>query len=117
MSYVIGVDYGSLSCRGVIADVCDGRIVAEAEFSYPHGVMMQTHPDGTPLQGEFCLQHPGDYTDALFSIIPALLQKSGVEKERIAGLGVDFTTSTVLPVNASFHPLCLLPEWEKRPHA
>lgn len=112
----IGLDYGSLSARGVLADG-QGRMLAEAEFPYPHGVMMGALPDGTALQGEFCLQHPGDYTAALFSIIPALLQKSGVPKERIAGLGVDFTTSTILPVDSSFCPLCLLPEWEKRPHA
>ena len=34
--YTIGVDYGSLSARGVLVRVRDGEIAAEAEFAAPN---------------------------------------------------------------------------------
>ena len=115
MSYVIGVDYGSLSCRGVIADVCDRHIVAEAEFPYPHGILTDALPDGTLLHGSWCMQHPGDYLVALDHIIPKLLKESGVSAAQIIGMGVDFTASTVIPLDSSFRPLC--ESYPDRPHA
>ena len=60
--YTIGLDYGSLSCRGILANVRNGRVMAEAMLAYPHAVMDKQLPDGTPLHGEWCLQHPGDFT-------------------------------------------------------
>lgn len=114
--YTIGLDYGSLSCRGVLADT-DGSIAAEAEYPYPHGVMDTSLPDGTRLSGSWCLQHPGDYEEALFSVVPALLKKSAVPQDKIVAIGVDFTASTVFPVDAAFRPLCLNPAFSVHPHA
>ena len=115
MLYIIGMDYGSLSCRGILADVRDGRIVAEAEFPYPHGILTDALPDGTPLRGSWCLQHPGDYLAALDHIIPKLLEESGVPAAQIIGMGVDFTASTVIPLDSDFRPLC--ESYPDRPHA
>ena len=114
MSYVIGVDYGSLSCRGVISDVCDGHIVAEEEFFYPHGILTDSLPDETPLLDSWCLQHPGDYLEVLDHIIPELLS-GGIMPEQIVGIGVDFTASTVIPLDDCFTPLC--ESYPNRPHA
>ena len=63
--YTIGVDYGSLSARGVLVRVRDGEIAAEAEFAYPHGIITGALPDGTPLPGDWFLEHPQDYLDAI----------------------------------------------------
>lgn len=115
MTYTLGLDYGSLSCRGILADVRDGRIVAEAEFSYPHGILTDALPDGTPLNGSWCLQHPADYLAALDHIVPNLLEKSGVSPSQIIGMGVDFTASTVIPLDGAFRPLC--ESYSDRPHA
>lgn len=115
MPYVIGVDFGSLSCRGILADVRDGQIVAETEFPYPHGVLTDSLPDGTPLIGSWCLQHPADYMSALDHIIPLLLKKSGISAAWIIGICVDFTASTVIPLDSDFHPLC--ESCPDRPHA
>ena len=49
--YTIGVDYGSLSARGVLVRVRDGEIAAEAEFAYPHGIITGALPDGTAAAG------------------------------------------------------------------
>lgn len=114
MSYVIGVDYGSLSCRAVLVDTRDGTVAAQEEMAYPHGILTEALPDGTPLVGSWCLQHPGDYLAVLEGTVPALL-RSGISPEEIVGIGVDFTASTVVPLDGSFRPL-----WERypnRPHA
>ena len=70
--YTIGVDYGSLSARGVLVRVRDGEIAAEAEFAYPHGIITGALPDGTPLPGDWFLEHPQDYLDAMSFIVPRL---------------------------------------------
>ena len=47
--YTIGIDFGTLSGRAVLVRVADGTVVAESALSYPHGVMDEALPDGTPL--------------------------------------------------------------------
>ena len=115
--YTIGLDYGSLSCRGVLADVTDGRVIAEAMLAYPHAVMDRALPDGTPLQGEWCLQHPDDFILALETVVPELLRRGGIAREQVIGIGVDCTASTVMPVDADFRPLSEDPAFASRPHA
>ena len=115
--YTIGLDYGSLSCRGVLADVSNGRVIAEAMLAYPHAVMDKALPDGTPLHGEWCLQHPGDFVLALETVVPELMHKSGIAKEQVVGIGVDCTSSTPMPVDADFRPLSENPAFAGRPHA
>lgn len=114
--YTVGLDYGSLSCRGVLVRL-DGQIAAEAQLAYPHGILSDALPDGTPLTGSWYLQHPGDYTQALETVVPDLIKQSGVDPRRIIGIGVDFTASTVIPIDAAFHPLCENPAFASRPHA
>ena len=87
--YTIGLDYGSLSCRGILADVRNGSIHAEETFVYPHGVMDASLPDGTPLQSGWYLQHPSDYVDALQALIPSLVKKSGVSPPFFAFCGLN----------------------------
>ena len=114
--YTIGLDYGSLSCRGVLASVTDGRVLAEASLAYPHAIMSGALPDGTPLPDGWALQHPADYVQAIETIIPALLRDSGVAPAQVIGLGVDFTASTVIPVDESLRPLMEQPAFASRPH-
>ena len=112
MPYTIGLDFGSLSCRGVLADVRDGRIIRSAEAAYPHGILTDSLPDGTPLAGNWCLQHTDDYLTVMESILPELRKNLD---DRILGIGVDFTASTVVPLDADFRPLCRT--FSNHPHA
>jgi len=116
-TYTIGLDFGTLSCRGIIAHVADGEQIAYAQFVYPHGIMDTALPDGTKLSPGWALQHPQDYLDAMDFVIPELLRLSGVLPESVIGIGVDFTACTMLPVKADGTPLCFLPEYQKEPHA
>ncbi len=115
--YTIGIDYGTLSGRAVLVRVADGAVVAESSMAYPHGVMDETLPDGTPLPHKFALQHPRDYLDVLYTVLPDVIRQAGVSPQEIAGVGVDFTSCTVIPVKADGTPLCFLPEFALDKHA
>lgn len=116
-TYTIGIDFGTLSGRAVLVDVKTGDVVAQHAVSYPHGVMETALPDGTKLPADWALQHPQDYLDVLEEIVPTVMQVSGVSAEEVIGVGVDFTSSTVLPVDKDGFPLCLKPEFAANPHA
>ncbi len=105
--YTIGLDFGTLSGRGVLVRCRDGEVVSSAVKAYKHGVLETFLPDGkTALPSEWCLQHPEDYLEVVESVIPDLLLGSDVDAEAIIGLGVDFTASTILPVDSKGIPLC-----------
>lgn len=115
--YTIGLDFGSLSGRGVLVDTGDGNILAEAEMAYPNGIMSRRLPDGTLLEGHWFLQHPQDYLDVLEYVVHELLKRSDVKTEQIVGIGLDFTASTVLPLDEHMQPLCSQAKFEDHPHA
>ncbi len=114
--YTIGLDFGSLSCRGILVDTSDGRICAEAVMAYPHAVMTEHLPDGTPLDGDFCLQHPRDFREAMENVARDLVGKCEDPKS-IVGIAMDTTVSTVLPIDKDFIPLCEKSEFASRPQA
>ncbi len=119
--YTLGLDFGTLSVRALLVDTRDGRAVAEATASYPHGVMDSALPDGTPLPPRFALQHPQDYLDSMTAAIREALAAAhtaeGITPADIAALGVDFTACTMLPVDETGTPLCLDPAFAADPHA
>lgn len=116
-TYTIGLDFGTLSCRAVLADTDDGRLAGQISMEYPHGVMDRRLPDGTALTGSWMLQHPQDYVEALEKTVPGLLKETGVPPEAVVGIGVDFTASTVVALDRNFVPLCLDPAFAGSPHA
>ena len=68
--YTIGIDFGTLSARAVLADVSNGKVLTDAVFEYPHGVMDTELPSGLPLPADFALQHPADYLEAFARTCP-----------------------------------------------
>ncbi|WP_370541840.1 ribulokinase [Alicyclobacillus sp. SO9] len=114
---VIGVDFGTESGRAVVVDVRSGAILAAHVTPYPHGVLDEVLPTGEQLGDNWALQHPEDYLTVLKTSIPKVLQISKVSPETVIGIGIDFTSCTMLPVNAEGAPLCLLPMFEHRPHS
>ena len=109
--FVIGIDYGTLSARALLVNVESGAVAAEAESVYAHGVL---NFSGKKTDA---FQHPRDYLDALSYTVGKVLEKSGVAAEEVAGLCVDFTACTVLPVTADGTPVCFLKEYENQPQA
>ena len=118
MSYVVGVDFGTLSARAVVVDARDGAEVGSAVHDYRHGVMDRIlAATGAELPPQWALQDPDDYLEALAAAVPEAVRNAGVSADEVVGIGTDFTASSPLPVIADGTPLCKVPGFEDRPHA
>ncbi len=115
--YVIGIDFGSLSARAVLVETQTGVLLAQQTEAYPHAVMDRYLPCGKPLGENWALQHPADYLHALHTVVPGVVDSSGVDAGDIVGVALDFTSCTILPVDAGGVPLCFDRKWEEEPHA
>jgi len=115
--YTIGADFGTLSGRVVLLNLETGELIAQAVKKYTHEVMDETLPDGTKLGPDWALQYPTDYLEVLYEGVPAVFSQSGVAKDDVIGMSIDFTACTMLPTDKDFVPLCLRPEFEHQPHA
>ena len=113
---VIGLDFGSLSCRGVLMDPGDGAVLAEAEWPYRHGIL-SVLPDGTAVPEGYVLQDPSDFREALYEVVKALLGSPGAKGAAVAAIGLDSTASTVVPVTEDLTPLCSLAPFRNHPGA
>lgn len=116
-AYTIGLDFGTLSGRAILADTQTGQILADSVWEYPHAVLNEQLPDGTKLPDGWALQVPADYMEVLDKTIPEVIAKSGVDSEQIVGIGIDFTSATVIPVLGDGTPLCELPEFQSERNA
>lgn len=115
--YAIGVDYGTLSVRSLLVDIETGKEETFSIYEYPHGVMEQRIPTGTTLPVGWALQEPQDYVEGLISTIRNVMTEKNILPEEIVGIGLDFTSSTVIPVKNDMTPLCHLPKFQDEPHA
>lgn len=117
MKYALGLDYGTQSGRALLLEIETGKEIAVAVHPYAHGVMDETLPNGTKLPPDWALQHPSDYLEVLQTVVPQVIAQGGVNPQDVIGIGIDFTACTLLPVDEQGVPLCLLPQWQDRPHA
>lgn len=116
--YAIGLDFGTQSCRALLVDVETGDEIATDAIKYPHGVIDEYLPDKTTkLEQDWALQHPKDYLDVMGSTIRNVLKKSGISPDNVIGMGFDFTTCTMIPIDKNNQPLCYKKELEKNPHS
>jgi L-ribulokinase len=49
--------------------------------------------------------------------VPEAIGQAGIDPGRVVGLGIDFTSCTVVPVTEEGVPLCTLERWRERKHA
>lgn len=115
--YTVGIDFGTLSARCVIVDTENGTVVSEYVSEYAHGVIDDKLPSGERLPSLYALQDPGDYVDALRFSVKNALRQSKIAKDEVVGIGIDFTASTILPVDERGNPLCNSPEFQNEKHA
>lgn len=112
--YVIGIDYGTDSCRALVVNAVDGKEVALAVSPYPRWKL-----------GKYCdpalnsyRQHPLDYVESLQDVIKKVL--IGLDREtvsHIVGLSFDTTGSTPVLTDKNGTPLALCPGLEENPNA
>ncbi|HID12032.1 MAG TPA: ribulokinase [Candidatus Latescibacteria bacterium] len=116
--YAIGIDFGTESGRAVLVDVVTGEEVTTSVYTYRDGVIDDVLPDGkTCLEPDWALQNPRDYLETVYTTIPALLRESGARPEEVVGIGIDFTSCTMMPTLWDGTPLCFLEEFRGEPHA
>ncbi len=116
--YAIGLDYGTESVRALVVDTADGRIAGQATRPYAHGVIDQQLPtDGQRLPPDYALQHPQDWLADMAAACKAAIRASRATPDEIVGIGVDFTSCTMLPTLADGTPLCLTERFKNVPLA
>lgn len=116
--YTIGLDFGTLSARAVLADVSSGNIVAVSVFGYQDMVIEDYLPDTEiKVPSDFALQNPEDYIAATTCLLHDIWNKAGIDPQNVIGIGVGFTASTVIAVDEEYTPLCMKPEFCSNPHS
>jgi L-ribulokinase len=117
-TYSIGLDYGTESARALLVDVETGEIVAQAEKKYPDGVISETLPKtDVRLPINWALQNPKDWLYAAEETINTIVKTQEILPEQVVGLGVDFTSCTLVPTLEDGTPLCWLEPLQNEPHA
>lgn len=112
-TYVIGIDFGSDSVRAILVDTETARTLYTVVEEYPRW-----------KEKKFCdeknsqyRQHPLDYLESMEKVLKMLLKKDSSVLQRIAGIAVDTTGSTVCPVNEEGIPLSMTEMFSKDPDA
>jgi L-ribulokinase len=117
MKASLGLDFGTESVRALLVSL-NGQELASKAVRYRHGQILATLPGSSqPLPAHFALQHPGDWGLAAARAVRAALAMASLDAEDVVGIGVDFTSCTMLPTRADGTPLCLLEAFETEPQA
>lgn len=117
-AYSIGLDFGTESVRALLVDVTTGEAIATAVDAYADGVIDEQLPGtGERLPPDWALQNPADWLTGLERTVTAVMAQSRVNPSAVIGLGIDFTSCTVLPATADAVPLCGLERFSGEPHA
>ncbi|MFM0285827.1 ribulokinase [Paraburkholderia megapolitana] len=109
-TYIVGLDYGTSSARGVLLDAATGEQIGSHMHAYRHDVMTRSLPDGTPLPRAWALQNAADYLEAAQEI----LSKLG-RGRNIASIGLGFSASSPMPARQDGTALSEL--YPGEPHA
>ena len=112
--YALGVDFGTLSARAVLVRLDGGGVEGSASFPYAHGVFPL--PEGARESGRRLeLQDPADYLEALETTVRQVTRD--IDPAQIAGIGIDFTSCTCLPLAEDLTPLCRMEAFRSSPDA
>ncbi len=111
---VIGIDYGTDSCRALVVDTDSGKEIASHVAFYPRWRKgLYCNPSNNQYR-----QHPQDYIDSLEEAVHGALEKiSGEEIRNIMAIGIDTTGSTPCLTDKNGMPLALLQEYSEDPDA
>ncbi len=117
--YVIGLDFGTNSCRSLIVDVSNGKELASHVFPYPSGEAGVIVDVKDP---NLARQNPADYLQGIEVTIVESLKKAAAAESTfnsndVIGIGVDTTGSSPMPVDEKGDALCFDPSWKENPAA
>ncbi|MHB8579782.1 MAG: ribulokinase [Ignavibacteriaceae bacterium] len=117
--YVIGLDFGTNSCRSSIFDILNGNEIASYVFNYPSGESGVILNSSDPNQAR---QNPADYLEGMETAINktikiALSSDMNFLCKNVIGIGIDTTGSSPMPVNKAGNPLCFSEKFKDTPAA
>jgi L-ribulokinase len=108
----LGLDFGTESVRALLVDLA-GNVLALAVAKFEHGQITRTMPvTGESLPPDFAFQHPADWLNGAAKAVRRALKKGNVDTRNVIGIGVDFTSCTMLPAADDGTPLCLTKRFE-----
>lgn len=111
----LGLDFGTESVRAVLVSLT-GTEVGSAVRPFDHGVITTSLPgSGAALGPEHVAQHAGDWVECAGSAVREVLSDTGTAATSVVGIGVDFTSCTLLPTTKQGEPLQFYNH--ARPHA
>lgn len=104
--YSLGFDFGTESVRVLVARLRDGHIAGQASSAYAHGVIDESLPtSGAKLPADFALQDSRDWLASAADACKSAISAAGASPQDIVGIGVDFTSCTMLPCRQNGTPL------------
>lgn len=113
----LGLDFGTESVRALIVDL-KGNELASSIAKYKHGQITKCLPGTTkPLPPDYAFQHPEDWLTSASRATRKAVKEANLKPKDIIGIGVDFTSCTMLPALNDGTPLCMLKQYSKRPMA
>ncbi|HEX8322856.1 MAG TPA: ribulokinase [Tepidisphaeraceae bacterium] len=120
--YAIGLDFGTESVRALVVNTTNGHIAGQAVRNYPHGVIDRALPPDAndlsiPLPPDYALQHPQDWLTASGGACREAMAAAKARPDQVIGVGVDFTSCTMLPAFADGTPVCLFERFGRVPLA
>lgn len=111
---VIGIDFGTDSCRALIVDTDTGEKLAVSTSIYKRWAKgLYCNPTISQYR-----HHPLDYIESLKEVITGVIRKVPSHSvKRIKAIGIDTTASTVCLTDQNGIPLALKPEFSDNPNA
>ena len=104
----LGLDFGTESVRAILVDA-SGKQRGLASSPYASGQITDSLPgSGDPLPPRYALQDPSDWVESAIEATRLAIIEADVNSEEIVGIGVDFTSCTMLPTTRQGVPLCQL---------
>lgn len=111
-SIVLGIDFGSSSVRVLSLNPENGTVISSVEQAYSEGSMgVLTSNDNIHI----ARQSAADYLASLKSALKmagAANAEQGIDMSAVAGIGVDATGSTPIPVAEGMLPLSAMPAFK-----
>ena len=111
--FTLGIDYGTNSVRALVVRCSDGEEFGVGVVAYPsgrQGVLLDAKDD------QVARQNPADYLFGLEGSVGAALdmaqRRDGFDLAKIAGIGVDSTGSSPLPVDGMNQALGMDSAWK-----
>jgi len=114
MAFTLGIDFGTNSARALVVRCRDGAELGSFVARYRsgrQGVLLD------PADAHLARQHPGDYLVALEESVRGALAAArrtpGFSARLVAGVGVDTTGSSPIPVDRRNRPIALGRRWRR----